>query len=323
MMSGFSSNSIPSPALVVINQGDASLSIVDPERNIEAAVMVEGVPATVGHEVATSRNGRLAYVPLYSNSGLGVPGTDGRFILVIDLSTLKILDRIDLARGLRPHCILYEKNSNLLYVTTELENTVSVIDPDRMTVIAKIPTGHEQSHMMAITHDGLRGYTSNVSSGTISVLDLRKRKFLKSIRVSNKIQRISISNDDKFVFTADQTKPQLAVVSTSTHKVVHRIELPSLGYGSASTLDGRSLIVTLPTENQVAVVDLHTLTVRCTILVGVRPQEVLIRPDRQVAYVSCFGATYVTTIDTSSWRVIAKIAVGRKPDGMAWASAPK
>jgi hypothetical protein len=93
-------------------------------------------------------------------------------------------------------------------VTTELEHAVTIVDPKTLRVVGTVPTGQAESHMLAISHDGRRGYTSNVGPGTVSVLDLEKRKLLAIIPVSENAQRISISRDDRWVFTADQTKPQ-------------------------------------------------------------------------------------------------------------------
>jgi len=38
-----------------------------------------------GHEVSLSKDGRLAYVPIYSNLAIGEPGTDGNTIDIADL----------------------------------------------------------------------------------------------------------------------------------------------------------------------------------------------------------------------------------------------
>ena len=70
--------------------------------------------------------------------------------------------------------------------------------------------------MLVLSHDGRRAYTANVGPGTVSVIDLQARKVLKVIPISGNTQRISISPDDKWVFTADQTKPQMAVIDTAT-----------------------------------------------------------------------------------------------------------
>jgi DNA-binding beta-propeller fold protein YncE len=309
----------PTPLLLVVNQGDATLSLVDPEINRQSAILHEGVPKMVGHEVATSPDGRFAYLPLYGDTGVGIPGTDGQFILVIDLEKRAIVDRIDLGHGVRPHCIIHDRTSGFLYVTTEIDKTVTVIDPRTLKIIGSIPTDEEESHMLVISHDGRFGYTANVAAGTVSVLDLTHRKLVKKIAIAPSTQRIAISNDDQMVFTCDQTRPRMAVIDTATNEVADWIDLPAPGYGSAPTNDGKLLLVTMPSVNELAVVDLKTLKVVRSIKVGEWPHEVLVRPDGNVAYVSSFNGHDARVIDLNKWQVVAIIDVGPKADGMGWA----
>jgi DNA-binding beta-propeller fold protein YncE len=307
-----------SSRLLVVNQGDATLSIVDPTAAKQVATVAEGESDMVAHEVAASPDGRLAYLPLYGNSGLGSPGTDGRLMLVIDIATRRVVGRLDFGHGVRPHSVIFDRSHKLLYVTTELDQTVTVIDPIKLKIVGTIPTNQEQSHMLAISHDGRLGYTANVKSGTVSVLDLANRRLVTTIPIAPQIQRISISNDDSRIFTSDQTEPRLAVIDTSTNKRCRWITLPSVGYGSASTMDGHSLLVTMPNIGELAVIDLNTLKLVRTIKIGERPQEVLVRPDGAFAYVSCFGDHQVAVVDLANWQVVGMIDVGPRADGMAW-----
>ena len=127
----------------------------------------------------------------------------------------------------------------MLYVTTELDKSVSIIDPKTFKIVGSVPTGQEQSHMLVLSKDGSRGYTANVGPGTVSVLDMKARKTLAVIPISKDTQRISISRDNSMVFTADQTRPQIAVIDTATNKLEMWVPIPAIGYGTASTLDGR------------------------------------------------------------------------------------
>src|ERR1700731_1733566 len=273
------------PLLLVANQGDRNFSLIDPGAGKQVAtVPVDGV---TGHEVAASPDGTTAYVPIYGDSGVGRPGTDGTKISVIDLPSRKLVHTIDFGRGVRPHCAIYDRNSGMLYVTTELDKTVSIIDPKTLKIVGTVPTGQEQSHMLTLSRDGSRGYTANVGPGTVSVLDMKARKTLAIIPISKETQRISISRDDSMVFTADQTKPQLAVIDTATNTVKTWVPLPAVGYGTTPTLDGRWLLVALRTSKQVAVVDLKTMKVARTIDVPDGPAEVIVTPDGKTAYVSC------------------------------------
>ncbi len=306
--------------LLVANKGDRTLSIINPETGEQLAAVPE--EDVTGHEVVASADGKLAFVPIYGDSGVGRAGTDGGLIRVIDLEKHAIVGTIDFGRGVRPHCAVLGPKNKMIYVTTELENCISIIDPKILQIVGAVPTGQPESHMLAISSDGGKtGYTANVGPGTVSVLDMKNGKTLKIIPISKTTQRISISPDDKWVFTSDQTKPQLAVIDTKKNEVVKWIEMPGTGYGTAATPDGRWLLVALNTTNQVAFIDLQKMQVTQTLDVPKSPQEVLVRPDGKFAYVSCDASKQVAVIDLEKIKVERLIAAGRGADGLAWASA--
>jgi DNA-binding beta-propeller fold protein YncE len=306
-----------SGTLLVAEKGARSLAIVDPAAgNVVASVPEGGI---TGHEVTSSPDGRFAYVPIYGNSGVGSPGTDGQNMVVIDIAAHKVVGNVDFGHPVRPHFPTFGPKDGMLYVTTELDHSVTVIDPKSLKIVGAIPTGQPESHMLILSHDGQRGYTANVGPGTVSVLDIRARKTLAVIPICEKTQRISISPDDRMVFTSDQVKPRLAVVDTTTKKVENWIPLPATGYGSAPTNDGRWLLLAMPAANQVAVIDLKAMKISQTISVPASPQEVLVRPDGKSAYVSCDHSDQVAEIDLSTWKVTRLIPTGKVADGLAWA----
>jgi YVTN family beta-propeller protein len=303
--------------LLVANKGEQTVGIIDPASGQQVATVPEG--GTTAHELIASPDGHLAYAPIYGNSGVGKPGTDGTSMVVVDLASKKIVGNLDFGKGVRPHCPLFGPKNGLLYVTTELEQAITVIDPKTLKIVATIPTGQKESHMLAITHDGKRGYTANVGPGTVSVLDLDAKKTIAVIPISGETQRISLAADDSMAFTADQTKPQLAVIDTATNKVKAWVPLPAPGYGTAATSDGHWLVVAVPKANQVAVVDLKSMKVAATVDVPKAPQEVLIRPDQKVAYVSCDSSHQVAVIGIGDWKAQKPIEAGKGVDGLAWA----
>jgi len=303
--------------LLVANKTDRTLSVIEPRNGNQIAVVPEG--GITGHEVIASPDGTRAFVPIYGDSGVGKPGTDGSVIDVIDLETYRVIHTFDFGRGVRPHCILFGPADGLLYVTTELDQAITIIDPATLKIVGTVPTGQPQSHMLAISQDGKRGYTANVGPGTVSVLDLVARKTIAVIPVVPQLQRISLSPDGRWAFTSDTVKPRLAVIDTATNKLDHWIDMPGTGYGTASTPDGKYLLVALPAAKGLAVIDLATLQVVKTISLPPQPQEVLVRPDGKVAYVSCDYSHQVAAIDLATWNVTL-IEAGHGADGLAWAS---
>ena len=304
-------------SLLVVNQGDATVSVIDPQTEKQVATIEEHVSGVHGHEIAVSTDGKTAFLPIYGSVGVGKPGIDGHEMLIVDVPSRRIIDHVDFGHGVRPHMPLLDEASGLLYVTTELDKTVTVIDPKTHRIVGAIPTGAEQSHMLILSHDGKTGYTANVGPGSVSVLDMRGRKTLAVIPIAAGVQRIAISNDDRWVFTSDVKQPRMAVIDTSTRKIAKWIELPGLGYGAKPTADGKSLLVAIPAAGKVAVVDLATMTVKNTVDVPLAPQEVVIRPDQKVAYVSCNTSGKVAAIDLATWKTDVIVA-GPQADGLIW-----
>ncbi|MES2706770.1 MAG: YncE family protein [Verrucomicrobiota bacterium] len=309
----------PSGLLLVTNKGDQTLSIIDPATNRQTAVIPEN--GNTGHEVAASTDGKLAYVPIYGDSGVGKPGSDGTLMRIIDLQKQTITGTVDFGKGLRPHCPIVCAKTGLLYVTTEMENSVTVIDPRTQKILGAIPTGKAESHMLTVSHDGKRGYTANVESGTVSVLDLEARKLITTIPVAHRTQRIAVSPDDKLVFTADQVNPRIVVIDTATNTVKTHITLPDFGYGMSVTPDGKSLLVAMINTCQLGLVNLETMKFEKGIALPKSPQVVLVRPDGAMAYVSCDASAKVAAVDLKTWKVASLIEVGKVADGLAWAAA--
>jgi len=325
--------------LLVALKGEQSLAIVDPASGKVIGKVSEGKleGKDTAHEVAASLDGKLAYLPIYGDSGVGKPGSDGREMVVVDIASQKVVSRLDFSRNyagkaVRPHLPVQGPPvpghpEGLLYVTSELAKTISVIDPVTMTVIGAIMTGQEQSHMLAVSHDGKWGYTANVGPGTVSVLDLTPKSDgswhnpVAVIPVAGTVQRISVSMDDKWVFTSDQTKPELVVIDAAKRTVAKRIPMESYGYGTAATPDGHWLLVPLESVNKIAVIDLTTWAVvrNVALAAGTHPQEALVTPDGKTAYVSCDHSGQVAEIDTATWAVRRMIDTGKVSDGLAWA----
>src|SRR5580704_13349717 len=119
--------------LLAVNQGEATLGIVDPQAGRQVATSAEG--GVTGHEVAVSLDGKTAYVPIYGDSSVGETGTDGRDMVAIDIASRKVVGHLDFGHGVRPHCAVMNPEDGLLYVTTELDQTVTIIDPKTLRVV--------------------------------------------------------------------------------------------------------------------------------------------------------------------------------------------
>ena len=111
------------------------------------------------------------------------------------------------------------------------------------------------------------------------------------------------------------------MIDTKANAVKTWVSLPGIAYGTAPTPDGRFLLITILGVNKFGVLDLASMQLTKTIDVPAAPQEVLVRPDGRVAYVSCDASRKVAAIDTAKWTVDSLIDAGAAADGLAWAAA--
>jgi YVTN family beta-propeller protein len=301
--------------LLVANQGDHTLLILDPASRKTIATV--GVDIN-GHEVIASPDGKFAYVPIYGNSGVGKPGTDGSTVQVIDLASGRAIHIIDLDKPSRPHCAKFGPDG-LLYVSAELVKAVDVIDPRTQKIVAQVPTGEADSHMFVITPDGSHAYTSNVFAGNVSVLDLRNHSLINTIPVAGEIQRISISPDGRAVYTHDQQKPRIAVIDTSKNAISTWWSVPDIVYSSASTPDGRWLIANA-LSGKLFVFDTSTGKLAHSYDIPAASGESIVAPDGSRAYVSCPQAGTIEILNLKTWQLEEPIKLTKGVDGLAFAS---
>jgi DNA-binding beta-propeller fold protein YncE len=308
-----------SGTLIVVNQKQHVVDLVDPRAGKLITAINVGVN---GHEIALSKDARTAYVPIYSNTGVGKPGTDGQMIDVIDLPSAKVVKEIDLGHPVRPHKVLLAPDGNL-YVSAELDHAIDIVDPSRGTVVGHIPTDADGSHIFAVTPDWSHAYTANVLSGSVSVLDLKSRKLVKVIPLTHHVQRMAVSIDGRFAFTSDNEQPRVAVIDTRTNALSQWVPVHGIPYVTEPTLDGRFLVVAAADDGKgiLNILDLRTFKVVRTIPTNA-PVISFLQHDG-LLYGSCAinGAVEVLDMHAAQpdgWNLLAPIQLAPGVDAMAW-----
>jgi len=300
--------------LVVVNQFDHSVLLVDPVSHQTLGKVSVGVN---GHEVDVSRDGRFAYVPIYSNVAVGQKGTDGDHVDVVDLREFKVARSIALGKAVRPHRALFGPDG-LLYVSAELDDALYAVDTRTDKVVAKIPSGQPETHMFVFSKDGYKAYTSNISAGSVSVLDLKKHSLLSVIPLTKVAQRISISVDGRWVFTHDQGQARIAVIDTKTDKLDGWIEIPNVAFASEPTPDGKWLMALAAGAHKLFAIDLKTRTVSHTFDLPGSSNGIFVSPDGASTFVSCIGPGKIAVLDMKTWEMLPPIDLSPGVDGMAW-----
>jgi DNA-binding beta-propeller fold protein YncE len=144
--------------LLALSKSDHTLALVDPTSfKIIARVPVGPDP----HEVIASADGKTAYVSIYGGGSL-------HEIDVIDLVAKKALPAIDTKPFFGPHGLTFAAGK--LWFTAEGSKSVARYDPATKSIDWSMGTGQDRTHMIYVTPNAKKVYTTNVSSGTVSIL---------------------------------------------------------------------------------------------------------------------------------------------------------
>jgi DNA-binding beta-propeller fold protein YncE len=114
----------PSPVLLVLEKGDRSLAIVDPDSLRVLGRVAAGADP---HEVVASKDGRYAYISNY-----GASSTPGQTLSVIDLAAQKPLPAVNLGALRTPHGL--ELADGRVYFTAEGSKAIARYDPSSQQI---------------------------------------------------------------------------------------------------------------------------------------------------------------------------------------------
>src|SRR6185295_18402942 len=145
-------------SILALSKADHTLAIVDPVTlNIIARIPVGTDP----HEVIASADGKTAYVSIYGGGSL-------HELNVIDLVAKKPLTNIDTRPLFGPHGLTFANGK--VWFSAEGSKSVGSYDPGTGKLDWSMGTGQDRTHMIYVTDDGKKIYTTNISSGTVSIL---------------------------------------------------------------------------------------------------------------------------------------------------------
>ena len=149
----------PKSTLLILSKRDQTLRIVDP---VTLKILGTAPVGNDPHEVIASTDGSKAYV---SNYGFGAFNT----LAVIDLVKKKPLPSIDLGALRGPHGLTFVGGK--VYFTAEAAKALGRFDPATHRIDLILGTGQDRTHMVYVSPDSKQIITTNVSSGTVSIID--------------------------------------------------------------------------------------------------------------------------------------------------------
>jgi YVTN family beta-propeller protein len=299
-------------ALLILNKIENTLAIVDP-----VSLRVLGkVPTGEGpHEVIASADGRYAYVANY-----GTQQKAGNSISIIDIPARKEIKRLELGPLLRPHGIVLANGK--VYFTAEVNRVIARYDPAQDRIDWVMGTGQSITHMLVVTPDGKRAYTTNIVSGTVTSIDftLPVHQQVSQIEVGKGPEAIDVSPDGRELWVGQNGDGSISIIDTTTNKVKETIKVGEIPIRVKFTPDGKRVLVSDPKAGELILLDAATRKEIKRLKVAGTPVGILITPDGSRAFVAAMEANKVIVVDIAKLEITGTIEAGQGPDGLAWAA---
>jgi YVTN family beta-propeller protein len=301
----------PAQTLLVLNK-EGSLAIVDPNaRKVLATVPTGEQP----HEVAVTADGRIACVTNYG----GGPAGAGRTLSIIDIPGRKELHRVDLAPLARPHGVW--ANDGKCWFTAEANKVIGRYDPASNAVDTVIGTGQNTTHMVLPLPDESKIFTSNIGSGTITIVERNGVNNWSNtdVPVGKGPEGFDLTPDGKQIWAANSQDGTVTIVDVYTKRPIQTFRVQTKRSNRLKfSPDGRLVLISDLEAGELLVLERDTKKELGRIKLGRQPAGILITPDSTRAYVAVTGDNNVAVINLGTLEIADRLQTGNGPDGMAW-----
>jgi YVTN family beta-propeller protein len=263
-------------------------------------VVIDGFPKTV-HELLIVPETGMAYVPIFGDGIHGRNPNPQHFLCVFDLRQRAHVATIDLFPYVAPHTLKLGPDG-LIYITCENSAAVAVIDRQTNKVVDAIDSGSTNGHRLILAADGQRLYTENEEDGTVSVIDLPKRKLLGKIKTPRPLAGIAIAADGRTIVAVDDAQPTLFLIDAEAGKVRDEIvlkDVPKAAQIARYAPDNSLIGVTSLNSDTVSLID-PSFREQTAIKVGSQPMDMAFRGDE--LFVACQGDGSVHVVDIPNRR---------------------
>jgi YVTN family beta-propeller protein len=330
--------STPQRSLLALSKRNHTLAIVDP---VALKVIAHAPIGPDPHEVVASSDGRTAYVSIYGG---------GRYhaFSVIDLVGQKALPDIDTGALSGPHGVVFVGGK--LWFTAEGSKAIARYDPAAAKVDWIMGTGQNRTHMIYVTADEKQVYTTNISSGSVSILEkvtlppMRPPPGMQPpagamppppnaeartdwnetvIEVGKGDEGFDVSPDGRELWTANAQDGTLSVIDIVSRKVTATLDAKVFSANRLKfTPDGKLVLISSLSNGDLVIYDSASRKEHKRVKIGHGAAGILMDPDAGRAFIACSPDNYVAILDLKTLEVTGHLDVGGEPDGLAWAVRP-
>ena len=186
-----------------------------------------------------------------------------------------------------------------VYVSSEKDNTITVIDGDSLEVINTVSVGN-RPRGIELSPNGKYLYICASDDNTIEVMDTDTLRLVGQLPSGPDPELLTVSPDGKTLYVANEDDNQVTVVDIAQKTKVAEIPVGVEPEGMAVSHDGRFVVNTSETTNMVHFIDVATRKITDNILVGQRPRFAQFTSDDAEVWVTAEIGGAVSVIDNAA-----------------------
>jgi YVTN family beta-propeller protein len=298
------------PYLAVIEKQAGAVGFFAEDGKLLGEVKVGSFP----HEAVLAPDGRL-YVSDNGVLWMTEDKTGGNTISVLDVTTMKKVDEIDLGKFHRPHGIALLPGTGRLLVTTERPAALLLIDPSQRKVIRDYDVGGKSPHMVIPLPEGEWAFVSDTDSDCVAAIQLRTG-IAKLIPTGARPQGGVLSLDGGRLYVVNTAANQISIIDTRRQSVVGTIPTGKGPGRIAITPDGKTLIYNLQFEPAVGFADIASGKQTAMVALSGRPLSLTMTRDGARAFAGIQDQDRVCVISVADRKMehVIETPKGSGPD---------
>jgi YVTN family beta-propeller protein len=309
VLTGVLATAAQAGVVVVLNSGDATVSLLDQDKRIELRRFDVGKEP---HHLMATPDGKTLIVA-------NAAGNDLHFL---DPATGEIRRRLrDIPD---PYQIGFSPDRRWFVANALRLDRVDIYEAsgDDLRPVRRVPLARTPSHM-AFSSDSAFVFVTLQESDEIAAIRLADQSVQWKIKVGRQPAGIWMTPDEKHLLVGIMGEDYVEVIDWRQQKSVRRIVTGKGAHNFRPLGDGRHVFVGNRVAGTVSVVDQATLEKKADIAVPHGPDCMEVSADRRWLWITQRWGKSVAVVDIEARRIVHSIPVGRSPHGIFFAnSAP-